>query len=80
MSSSTPQTSSGASAAATATASDDRHLPQLKTLKEKTHLDHSPGNATSVISAMLSVFLMESHIYFWQPLEKYHSISQYSRL
>jgi hypothetical protein len=45
MSSSTPHASSGAaSGGATATATnDDRHLPQLKTLKEKPHRDPSTG-------------------------------------
>ena len=47
MSSSTPHASSGAAAGATATATaDDRHLPQLKTLKEKPHHDPSPGSPT----------------------------------
>ena len=42
MSSSTPHAGSGATGA-TATGNDDRHLPQLKTFKEKPQHDHSSG-------------------------------------
>lgn len=53
MSSSTPHAGSGATGA-TATASDDRHLPQLKTLKGKPQHDHSPGPYMSSYIAVLT--------------------------